>query len=402
MCGIESEILNQKSLFEGPEVGGGGTLPAIGSGGKAAKLSKDQKRFNKLVADIGELRRTLARWHAFMPVYRRRVVEELEPLRLRLRERRVAMVNLLDRVVDGQGLTKRQREKVADILVRQLSDLLQAGEDAELVRLYDKYADTSYAEGRADEMNLAREMAASVFGVEIDDGFEADTPEDLIDHIAERLYVNQSEAPPDPGPARKKSAKTLAHEARLEAAARSASQSVREVFRKLASQLHPDREPDPVERERKNALMQRVNKAYADGDLLELLELQLSVEQIDAAALAGMAEERVRHYNQVLGEQLERLREELDEVTAPFMFGMPDKWHGDLAPESAGRRLDVDMHDMKLILRDLEADLEGYKDLRVLKASLAGYRLSDQFPGSDDFLDEIIRKASPPKRRKRR
>ena len=50
------------------------------------------------------------------------------------------------------------------------------------------------------------------------------------------------------------------------------SQSIREVYRKLAGALHPDRESDPQERERKTALMQRVNQAYAKNNLLQLLD----------------------------------------------------------------------------------------------------------------------------------
>ncbi len=44
-------------------------------------------------------------------------------------------------------------------------------------------------------------------------------------------------------------------------AARQASLSVREIFRKLASALHPDREADAAERERKTVLMKRVSQA---------------------------------------------------------------------------------------------------------------------------------------------
>jgi hypothetical protein len=47
---------------------------------------------------------------------------------------------------------------------------------------------------------------------------------------------------------------------------------------------HPDREPDPHERERKTALMQRANHAYGKNDLLKLLELQLELEHIDQPA----------------------------------------------------------------------------------------------------------------------
>jgi len=63
-----------------------------------------------------------------------------------------------------------------------------------------------------------------------------------------------------------------------------ATQSIREIFRKLASALHPDRETDRKGREVKTALMLQVNRAYAGNDLLTLLELQ--IEQVDASHIA--------------------------------------------------------------------------------------------------------------------
>ncbi|WP_143605999.1 hypothetical protein [Variovorax sp. 54] len=58
---------------------------------------------------------------------------------------------------------------------------------------------------------------------------------------------------------------------------------MRDIFRKLASAPHPDRETDAQQRKVKTALMQKANQAYAANDLLALLELQLQL-QIDASA----------------------------------------------------------------------------------------------------------------------
>ena len=60
----------------------------------------------------------------------------------------------------------------------------------------------------------------------------------------------------------KKTAKQRARDEKLKIEADETSLSIREVYRKLVSALHPDREPDPQERARKTALMQRVNQAY--------------------------------------------------------------------------------------------------------------------------------------------
>ncbi|WP_262471530.1 J domain-containing protein, partial [Clostridioides difficile] len=74
------------------------------------------------------------------------------------------------------------------------------------------------------------------------------------------------------------------------------SLSIREVYRKLASALHPDRETDPQERDRKTRLMQRVNEAYDKNNLLQLLELQLELDHIDQRSINHISEARLTHY----------------------------------------------------------------------------------------------------------
>jgi hypothetical protein len=123
-----------------------------------------------------------------------------------------------------------------------------------------------------------------------------------------------------------------------EAAVRAPSRFAMEVFsprrescRELASLLHPDRETDPRERKAKNALMQRVNQAYAANDLLTLQELQLQVEQIDLGHIAKASNERLKHCDRVLSEQLQELKHELARVEAGvrFDFNLDPGWGED-------------------------------------------------------------------------
>ena len=81
------------------------------------------------------------------------------------------------------------------------------------------------------------------------------------------------------------------------------------------SALHPDRAADGVDRDRRHALMQQVNRAYEKSDLLALLTLQLEIEQIDQGHLATVSETRLRHYNQILREQTQELKQELAQIT---------------------------------------------------------------------------------------
>ncbi len=52
----------------------------------------------------------------------------------------------------------------------------------------------------------------------------------------------------------------VAKESQQQVEEQQTSQSIRELYRKLVSALHLDREPDPQERERKTLLMQRINQ----------------------------------------------------------------------------------------------------------------------------------------------
>lgn len=357
---------------------------ALGSG--STRLSPEQKKFQKLIARIDAVRKELAQWHAFVPIYQRRCAEEWEPLSARLRQERIALVRVLDGAMDGGELTRKQQAKVEDILMGQLSMLLESGDEPELVRLHDKYSEMTFEEVQEAESTLLRAMAADAF--DLDEDAEVNSPEDLHDLIRERMERREAEPSHESGRRQRASAESSAREALREQAARGASAAVRAVYRKLASELHPDRELDPDERTRKTVLMQRVNQAYEAGDLLALLELQLEIEQLDATALASLARSRLMHYNLVLAEQLERLEEELVDVTFPFARMQPGAVPRNFSPATVSRALDADIREMKDILRELKRDVVRFRDIHYLKASIRYYRV--ERPDDDLELLELM------------
>jgi curved DNA-binding protein CbpA len=185
---------------------------------------------------------------------------------------------------------------------------------------------------------------------------------------------------------RKKSAKQLAREAQEQADAHQSSQSIREVYRKLASALHPDREPDAQERERKTGLMQRANQAYAKNNLLQLLELQLELEHIDQASINNIGEDRLKHYNKVLKEQLVELEHEILHVEAGFkaQFGI-SPFEG-VSPHNILRDLERDIAVHRQTLSDMHEDLIAFEDIKTLKSSLRELR---RRPRMKDDLDDL-------------
>ena len=382
--------MKQVSLFDNDGAESRGLVTALGVTGGTATLTIEQKQFNKSIAQVEAKRRELAQWQAFVPVYHKRLAAEIEPLLVRTREKRVAMVMLLDRAMDGRALNKTQKAKVADILIGQLSELLGETRDTELVRLYDKHSGVSFDDKQQDDMEFVRAFAADAFGVELDDNCTVNTPEELARLVAERAHAAGTGRAPQPERKRKKSTKAIAQEALREQAAQGAGKVIREVFRKLASELHPDREPDPEERARKTVLMQQVNQAYNAGDLLALLELQLSVEQIDPASLANMTQERLTHYILLLKEQLQRLQEELSELRQPFATLMAGRVPRQFTPEAVQRALDTDICELQATLRGLEADLVSFQDISRLKSSLKRYQIGESDRDDFDMLESLF------------
>lgn len=161
-------------------------------------------------------------------------------------------------------------------------------------------------------------------------------------------------------------------------------QSLREIFRKLASQLHPDRETDETERQRKTALMQRVNVAYAANDMLGLLELQLEVEQIDQAVLASLSDERIRQYNQVLSGQLRELETEVAGFEEMAAIEMDADIFDEVTPAAMLRTIETDIARLRLKIAVVDEDVQELRDVKMLKAWLKALPTAASRPRQDD------------------
>ena len=369
----------------------------------SAKLSKEHKQFNKLLKDIEILRASLGQWRDLVPVLQSRVATEIEPLITRYRERRVQLVMVLSHAVDGHELSKRQKSKAIEIMQWHLTEILKHHPDEELIALYDKYAKTSFEEEQLVEADILRDMASEVFGLDLDEDDAAETlnADDLAHLIAQKLDAEEQADAVRRKAGRKQSPKAQAQEDLRQQLAQGARQTVREIYRKLASELHPDRELDQDKRLHKTTLMQQANEAYAKSDLLTLLGLQLQTAQLDSAALGTLARERLQQYNHLLSEQCQQLRAELHDLSAPFAMNMTGGW-GEISPAEVSRALDREVREYQRAAKDCEADIAHYQDIRNIKKSLNAYymgQLDEDFPSP---FDEILFEAPPPPRRRRR
>jgi hypothetical protein len=319
---------HQASLFDAePAPVASADLLRIDQG--AAALTPAQQTFNRLTEQIGRAREKLASWEALAQRLHERTGSEMHPQIAELGQLQRQLVSQVDALLThppaGMRLTRRRRDGLVDFLLERVDDLLAGGDDEELVALHDHYSDISLDERRKIEAGLdrafAEHLAGEMFGDDEVGDLGADPIDELYRRIDERMASEQREREAR-AHTRKRSRREAAAEARRAEEAQGARLSVREVYRKLASSLHPDRESDPIERARKTTLMQEINRAYQANDLLTLLRLQMEVEQIDPAKLAALPAQRLAHYNEVLREQLRTLQAEIAEHTERLAQGL--------------------------------------------------------------------------------
>ena len=349
---------------------------SIAPGHNQASLSRGQKAFNTLIRQIEKRRNRLRAWEAVMPAFQKRYIDELLPLERESTDLHVKMVYRLDGAFDQKGLTKAERRTISELIAGLAGDLIEESEDAQLKVIYNRHSQSDYDSEAAAELEDMKLALETMLGVELGDDIDMSSPDEVLQRAHARMEEQHTheaaaaQAREAQRAKRKKSAKQLAAQAKQEAEQAELSQSIREVYRKLASALHPDREADPQERERKTGLMQRANQAYGKNDLLKLLELQLELEHIDQRAINDISEDRLKHYNKILREQLGELDQEILHVEAGFRhaYGIPP-----FVEVSAGtvmRNLSNDIAGLRQSMRDLEADLLVFEDLKQLKGWL--------------------------------
>ena len=414
----------EPSLFNEPAADAGEpalTLVAIPT--PAAGQTKAQRAFNRLVGQIQQQRESLVQWQQYELRYHQRLATELQPAQARLREARRALVTLLDGLlVDSTAkprLKKAERRKLAAWIQPLAGLVLEEGPDAEVEAIFDRHGDVSHADLRQAELAKAQALFGHLLAEDPTEGggHQAQSLDEVMQQAAERLAAQaqaqtQTQAQAQQAAQAQQTPRGRQAEAdrqRREDAAKQASQSVREVFRKLASLLHPDRETDAAERARKTVLMQQANQAYQADDLLTLLTLQLQTEQIDSLHLAGLPDARLNHYNQVLREQLAALRQELGECTVHFRVGMGLNQR-ELTPAVIDNALARNIQELRHFTCLIELDIARLRDPAIRQRAIANIELPDDDEDEPDaFEAKLLMQAfagaptfRPPRKKRRR
>lgn len=351
------------------------TPVALSAHATTQALSPEQKRFTKLTQQIDQARDKLAAWHSNLPPFFSAMREQSRPLAENLQQLHTTWVHELDRLLGQKGWSKRERALMQELLCEGAWHLLEGMDDPDpaIQAIFDKYAETPFADVQAQDHQNFINMVERMSGVDLgDDAHELSEEElfararqgmaELEDELAPRSAHEAHEAATHAQAARPTKA-----QAKKQAEAELTAQSLREIYRKLASALHPDREPDPDKRATRTALMQRANQAYAQKDLLTLLSLQLETAQINHSDLAATAPARLKLYNKALAEQLADIQGQIKHIEYGLRldFDLPPNMA--LDPTRLVKVLDRQIKQLKQSQDNFQLDLFAFEDKQSTK-----------------------------------
>lgn len=352
------------------------------------RLTPAQKKFNTLIQKIDTQKKLLTQWQEIIPLYHQKISEKLTPLRAAFADGQAEMLTLLDTLFLNHKFTKQQQSKISHLITGICTELIRQHGRDDLKAIYARYSGANYDEVFQMEREAANDFLKSMFeyeyGVDMsDEEFDFTDLEETTRRLQQKTQ-QQRLSDGAPSSRRKKTSKQLAKEAREREEAANVSKSIQAVYRQLVAALHPDRESDPEERERKTDLMKQITVAYGNRDLLRLLELQLNVEQIDQMQINNITEDRLKYYNKILQNQLGELAEEvmLMELKMKAAAGCEPYEH--LSPQKLLILLKKDIHILKGSISDIQQELQSFKDINFFKSWLKQYKIPS--PGFDQFF----------------
>lgn len=353
---------------------------------KGPRSSKTQQRFGRLVKEVARLKDAVRAWSLAQPELERHAAE-CKQLAVGHRAALADLVRVLDRTYPHRSLTRLERQYLRELLCEMSLDLLHVEDCPEDVKaIYNRHSQSDFdAEVAQQDAMHARALKSMLEKTGFDfAGVDIRSMRDLTevfhaqsDELLREAERNRREAEARAS-RRKKSARQVAAEARRESEQAQVGKALQEVYRKLAIALHPDREPDPAEQARKTLLMQQINVAYEQKDLLQLLELQLRLEQIDEAQIGTLAEERLARYNRLLADQVAQLKEELTELEVPWRIRLELPPSARLSPVRVSQVLEEDLRIMSYDIAQVQSHVQELADVRALKVWLRTEQEAEQ------------------------
>lgn len=379
----------------------------ISGPGKA--LSKEQKKFNRLVEQIRRLRDSITSYQELDLLLRNLGETQVRPAEEKAQAALRELVMSLHHNPHFIDLDKRQAKKFDLILLNEIRHLLQTPfyfEDAELRQMYEDYLggektfDEILAEQELEARNMASEFMQNMFGIDIEeDDFE--NPERVMEKLESQkaAFEAAEQARAERMARRQKTPAQLQAEQKRAAAENTLKKSVKQIYHDLVRHFHPDQEQDETRRASKTEIMKQITTAYEANDHLRLLELQLTLLENRDNLFAQFDNTQLRYFNQALQKQVFDLEDELASYH-PGNTGNPYSML--FGPHKILIERNVRMHlqGQESMVRSIRQTIQMIGTANGLKRFVLDFELDDEPEGID--MDELFQMMPQSGRKKRR
>lgn len=345
------------------------------------KPSPAQLWLNKLMGRIGHLTSDLQRLDQLKHTYQAPHHQAMAVLEREVAEQKKAIALKLHEHLEVSNLTVVQRRDLSDV-VASLLRMTEHMQDPALLALMGDYI-PQHRENEALKKSMLASRTAQLRKMveELLDPEEADNIPDDPDELMAILHSKMAQTRAQEGQedafgahSTRKRKRPSAPEQQSQQQAQDTKATLRSIFRQLASSLHPDRETNHVERERKTALMSQVNAAYKRQDVAALLHMQVHMLTEDATTVARLGAQQIESMTRLLKQQVASLSAdvELAEMSASQALGM--SLSAQTHDSAIERGLKQQRSQLQQRIQQLRNDVQAIQEAGNLKAWLKQQR----------------------------
>jgi hypothetical protein len=288
------------------------------------KLSKLETLFNHRIKRIKDLKENINLASKQIQSYHQESTIKIFPINQKIVTKEVVLVNLLVEIFDENVLTeKKQIRKFKELLLFFIEDLIFEKEQEGLEKIYQRFAGKTIQESRNESKEAAERegkqkliQMINALGLELNEEekeklLQKESDIDFMNSIKERLYQvhskkNSSSSFEKAG--YRKSKKRLQKEEKKNEKLENISTTVKQVYKELMKELHPDKEIDEIKRLEKTTLVQYITEAYRNDDLFTLLSIKFT--SLEGADNTNLSDEKVEYFNKMLIKQIQDLEEQ--------------------------------------------------------------------------------------------
>jgi hypothetical protein len=350
---------------------------------QSQQLSKLQKDFNYNVAQIAKLKKKIISSKEKLHGLNQIIAAEFAPIDRKILGKDLEILYKWDEHYGQTFFKKREKEKIADIIINKAKELYEVNNDQALKDLYDKYAGQG-AYDKEDDLGkeMMKNMASSLFGYRVNmENFDPNNDEKMNSFWEDLKIRNTEKAKP-------KTAKQLAKEEKEKQEEKNISKATRAIYMDLVKAFHPDREIDEGKKLEKTEVMKKITVAYENDDLYNLLSLKLVLLENQNDNF-DLADNHLKYYLKLLREQVKELEMEHYAMERHCQTIFPRVYNFfNLSEKQVEAQYNTVKNRLKSELKQLSQQINYIQDKQYVREYLKDYEIEDE---DDEMIFDIFR-----------